>query len=97
MTVATTNGDRTWVFRYSSARKTRTLYYSIDVQALRETHPDLPALGSLSDETRIIVSEPVGGLPGMWNEVPESSYVIIQEGQDELHQFRPQEYGPPSR
>ena len=33
----------------------------------------------VSDETRIIVSEPIVDLPGAWNEVPESSYGVIQE------------------
>ena len=43
----------------------------------------------LSDETRIVVSEPLGDLAGAWNEVPESSYGVIQEGEDELHPFTP--------
>jgi glutamine amidotransferase len=28
-------------------------------------------------------------LPGAWNEVPESSYGVIQDGQDELLPFEP--------
>ena len=43
----------------------------------------------LSDETRLVVSEPLGDLAGVWNEVPESSYGIVQEGQDELRPFTP--------
>ncbi len=35
------------------------------------------------------MSEPLGALPGAWNEVPESSYGIIQPGEDTLHAFRP--------
>jgi glutamine amidotransferase len=46
-------------------------------------------LSTLSDESRLIVSEPVRELAGAWNEVPESSYGIVQEGQDELRPFRP--------
>ena len=38
----------------------------------------------LSDETRVVVSEPLGELPGVWNEVHESSYGIVRPGQDEL-------------
>jgi hypothetical protein len=26
---------------------------------------------------------------GAWNEVPEASYGVVQEGQDELRPFRP--------
>ena len=31
-----------------------------------------------------MVSEPLGDLPGVWNEVPESSWGVVQPGQDEL-------------
>jgi glutamine amidotransferase len=37
----------------------------------------------------VIVSEPLGSLPGAWNEVPESSWGVVQEGGDELRPFRP--------
>ena len=36
-------------------------------------YPDNPVLQMLSDETRIVVSEPLGDLAGAWNEVPEST------------------------
>jgi hypothetical protein len=35
------------------------------------------------------VSEPLGDRKGVWNEVPESSYGVIQQGDDELHTFHP--------
>ena len=76
-------------FRYSSEGRSRTLYYSTNVQTLRELHPELARLQEVSDETRIIVSEPLGELAGAWNEVPESSYGVVREGEDELHPFRP--------
>jgi predicted glutamine amidotransferase len=93
MTVATTNGDKVWGFRYSSEGKSRSLFFSTLVETLRKQYPDNPVLQALSDETRIVVSEPLGDLPGAWNEVPESSYGIVQEGQDELRLFTPR---PPS-
>jgi hypothetical protein len=40
MTVATTEGDSVWGFRYSSAGKSRSLFYSTDVRTLRAQHPD---------------------------------------------------------
>lgn len=89
MTVATSDGDRTWAFRYSSQHQSRSLFYTTDVQTLRETHPDNPVLQLVSDESRIIVSEPLGDLPGVWNEVPESTYGVIQDGDDEMHPFVP--------
>jgi len=89
MTVATTDGDSVWGFRYSSEGKSRSLFYSTDVATLRAQHPDNPVLHLVSDETRLVVSEPLGDLAGAWNEVPEASYGVVQEGQDELHPFQP--------
>jgi predicted glutamine amidotransferase len=90
MTVATTDGDRVWGFRYSTERRSRSLFYSTLIDTLRAQYPDNPLFHRLTDETRIVVSEPLGDLAGAWNEVPESSFGVIQEGQDELHPFTPQ-------
>ena len=89
MTVATSDGASVWAFRYSSEGKSRSLFYSTDVAALRAQYPDNPILQAVSDETRLVVSEPLGDLAGAWNEVPESSYGVVQEGQDEMRPFTP--------
>ncbi len=89
MTVATTDGDRVWAFRYSSEGNSRSLYYSTVVHTLRDMYPDNENLQRVSDETRIVVSEPLGELVGAWQPVPESSYGVIQKGADELAAFRP--------
>jgi len=93
MTVATSDGRSVWAFRYSSEGQSRSLFYSTRVDTLRAQYPDNPVLHQLSDEARLVVSEPLGDLAGAWNEVPESSYGVIQEGEDELHPFTPR---PPS-
>jgi glutamine amidotransferase len=90
MTVALSDGDRLWAFRYSSEGSSRSLFYSTRVESLRALHPDAEFLQEVGDETRLVVSEPLGDLPGAWNEVPESSYGIVQPGQDMLHPFKPQ-------
>ena len=89
MTIGTSDGNNIWAFRYSSEGDSRTLYYSSDVSALRELYPDRTRLRDISDEARVIVSEPLGDLPGVWNEVPESSYGVVREGEDEMRPFRP--------
>ena len=89
MTVATTDGERVWGFRYSSEGKSRSLFFSTLVATLRQEYPDNALLQGLSDETRVVVSEPLGDLPGAWNEVPEASWGVIQEGQDEIWPFTP--------
>ncbi|WP_329195017.1 MULTISPECIES: class II glutamine amidotransferase [unclassified Streptomyces] len=90
MTVAVTDGERVWAFRYSSKGESRSLFYSSRVEPLRRLHPDVTFLQDVSDETRLIVSEPLGDLPGAWNQVPESSYGVVQPGGDELLPFAPQ-------
>ena len=89
MTIATTDGRTVWAFRYSSEGASRSLYFSTRLDALRAAHPDLAELAGLSDETRVVVSEPLGDLEGAWNEVPESHVGIVQPGADELRPFAP--------
>ena len=89
MTVATTDGRSIWAFRYSSEGDSRSLYYSTRMDALKALYPETEELAALSDETRVVVSEPLGDLPGAWNEVPESHFGIVQPGADELHPFSP--------
>ncbi len=89
MTVATSDGSSLWAFRYSSEGSSRSLFYSTRVDTLREQHPEVAVLQELSDESRLIVSEPLGDLVGAWNEVPESHYGVVRQGQDELRPFAP--------
>ncbi|MER6421744.1 class II glutamine amidotransferase [Streptomyces sp. NPDC001137] len=89
MTVAVADGERVWAFRYSSEGRSRSLYFSTRVDTLRALHPDAEYLRDISDETRLVVSEPLGDLPGAWNEVPENSYGVIQPGNDMIGTFRP--------
>jgi glutamine amidotransferase len=89
MTVATTDGRSVWAFRYSSEGDSRSLYFSTRMDSLKALYPDSVELAALSDETRVVVSEPLGDLPGAWNEVPESSVGILQGGADELRPFSP--------
>ncbi len=70
MTVAATDGERLWAFRYSSEGDSRLLFFSTDVRTLRAQHPDNPRLAELSDESRVVVSEPLGDLSGAWNQCP---------------------------
>jgi predicted glutamine amidotransferase len=89
MTVATTNGQQLWVFRHSSERQSRTLYFSTSVHALRALYPENPMFQQLGDETRLVVSEPLGDLPGAWNEMPESTVGVVDGGHDMLFPFTP--------
>ena len=89
MTVCTTDGETTWAFRYSSEGMSRSLFHSTDVAALREQHPDNPMLRDLSEDARLVVSEPLGGLRGAWREVPESSCLVIHGADLQMSHFEP--------
>jgi len=93
MTVAATDGERIIAARYSSEHDSRTLYFSTDMRALKELHPEISELQRVSDEARAVVSEPLGDVVGAWNPVPESSIGIVQAGQDELYEFTPRRPG----
>jgi glutamine amidotransferase len=88
-TIATTDGESIWAFRYSSEGNSRSLFFSTDVRTLRAIYPENEMLRGLSDEARLVVSEPLGELAGAWNEVLESSWGVVKPGQDELHTFTP--------
>jgi predicted glutamine amidotransferase len=89
MTLGFSDGERLWAVRYSSEHRSRTLYVSADRRTVQALHPDNPRFARLTDEDRVIVSEPPSGLPGVWLEVAESTALIVQPGADERHEFRP--------
>ena len=87
-TIATSDGERLWAFRYSSEGKSRSLFFSRDIHTLRELYPERELLQQLSEEARLVVSEPIGDLPGAWHEVPEASYGMVGPGVSELAPFK---------
>jgi len=89
MTLAISDGKRLWVFRYSSEGKSRSLFQSTDIRTLRKLYPDVPAFRSVSEETRLVVSEPFVDLPGAWNEVEESTWGVIEDGVSRFKPFAP--------
>lgn len=89
MTVATTDGETTWAFRYSSEGRSRSLFHSADIATLREQYPDHPVLHDLSDDARLVVSEPLGDLQGAWVEVPEATCLVVHGGGEEMLPFAP--------
>ena len=77
-----------WAFRYSSEGKSRSLFFTKHVPTLRELYPEREILQEVSADARLVVSEPMGDLPGAWNEVPESSYGVVGHGDDQLRPFK---------
>src|SRR5678816_1564431 len=89
MTIATTNGEALWAFRYSSERKSRSLFYSSAIKELRRLYPDNPVVRTAGDDTRLVVSEPLGDLVPHAGQVPESAYGVVRHRPSELHPFAP--------
>ena len=89
MSVALSDGKLVWAFRYASKGEPPSLFYSTDVSTLGKQHPEVPAFLTLSEETRLVVSEPLTDLAGGWNEVPASHYGVIEPGDDDLRTFIP--------
>jgi len=89
MTVAVTDGDRMWGFRYSSEGRSRSLFVTTDVQTLRKLYPSMALLERVSDATHLIVSEPLADLEGAWHEVPEASCAVVGGGHAEILPFVP--------
>jgi predicted glutamine amidotransferase len=84
-----TDGERLWAFRYSSERKSRTLFSSRDAASVQRLHPGNERFQRMRDEDRLVVSEPLSDLPGVWESIPESTVLVVQPGEDEQHPFRP--------
>jgi predicted glutamine amidotransferase len=89
MTVATSDGHNIWGFRYSTMHSSRSLFYSTAVETMRHLYPNMEMLQDISEESRLIVSEPFGELEGAWNAVPESMWGVIRDGTDKMAMFRP--------
>jgi predicted glutamine amidotransferase len=84
------DGTTLWAVRYATSDRPRSLFASADVDSIRRLHPDNPRFQRLSPDDRLIVSEPFSDLPGIWDEIPESTAVTVRRGGVlELQRFRP--------
>ena len=88
-TIGLADGERLWAVRYSTEHRSRSLFVSEDVDALKRLHPENPRLQELSEGDRVVVSEPLSDLAGAWLEVPESTALTISGGDLEQVPFSP--------
>ena len=86
-----------WAVRYATEGTARTLFASADVDAIHRLYPDNARLSRLGADDRLIVSEPFADLPGVWQEIPQSSAVTVRHGGVLEHQpFQPRPVTVPS-
>jgi glutamine amidotransferase len=95
-TIATSDGQSLWCSA-TPAKAGRGRCFTRDVRLLREQYPDREILREVSDDTRLVVSEPIGDLPGAWIEMPEASYGVVSKGGDQLVPFAPSPSQSPVR
>jgi predicted glutamine amidotransferase len=90
MTIGLSDGRRLYAVRYASGEVVNTLSVSEDVASLRALYPEAERFAHFSDNARVVVSEPLISLPGVWREVPPGSALVID---DRLHEeiFAPEQ------
>jgi glutamine amidotransferase len=86
-TVAATDGDTIYSFRYSSDGDAPSLYFSRSATDLLDVNPRIAE--RLGDKARTIVSEPIGAFAQVWAEVPQASFLTVRDGAVELSGFAP--------
>ena len=89
MTLAILDGRTLYAFRYSSEGNSRTLFHSADVATLRSRFPNVR---QFTDDTRAVVSEPVGAIEAageVWVEIPESSAVVVNGAKVDIRRLQP--------
>jgi predicted glutamine amidotransferase len=74
------DGESLWAVRYATNGDARSLFASSDADAIRHLYPDNPRFQRLTEDDRLIVSEPFSDLPGVWHEIPEATAAIVRRG-----------------
>jgi glutamine amidotransferase len=97
-TFGVSDGESLWAVRYATTGPARSLFTSCDVDTVHALYPDNPRLRLATEGDRLIVSEPFSDLPGVWNEIPAGSAVVVRPGGALEHQpFRPSPPEPDGR
>jgi predicted glutamine amidotransferase len=77
MTVGLTDGERLYAARYASGPVVNSLFVTEDAPSVRLLYPDNERLAHFSDDTRVVVSEPLVDLPGLWREVATGTALVV--------------------
>jgi predicted glutamine amidotransferase len=91
MTLGVADGETLFAVRYSSEGKSRTLYHSESIKALLKLFPDHAKAQVFPEDARAVVSEPLGDKAEAWVPIPESTALIIKDGEVDMQPFTPRE------
>ena len=83
MTIGVSDGVRLYAARYASGPEVNTLFVSEDPESVRMLYPDDERLMHFGDDARVVVSEPLTDLPGVWREVPAGTALIVGDDIEE--------------
>jgi glutamine amidotransferase len=83
------DGESLWAVRYASDGHARSLFASADANTVKRLYPENSRFEALTEDDRLIVSEPFSDLPGVWREVPEATAVTVGPRVFEERPFRP--------
>jgi glutamine amidotransferase len=83
MTVGVSDGARLYAARYASGPEVNTLFVNEDLQSVRMLYPENEPLVHFGGDARVVVSEPLTDLPGLWREVPAGTALIVGEDIEE--------------
>ena len=86
LSIVLSDGERVFAVPCSTERRSRTLFHSTNMRALQQIHHDLERF---SPDTRAVVSEPLGDLTEAWEEIPDSTAVIVYRGDAVRRAFKP--------
>jgi len=76
-TIAVSDGQTLWAFRYSTQGRSRTLFHSTDIPTLRRMYPNAERLATFGDHAQVVVSEPLTDVPGAFVEMGESTVAVL--------------------
>jgi len=85
-TFAVSDGSTLWCMRYASDGDAPSLYYSASAEDIYAINPAIA--GHFGPKARTVVSEPVGAYAEMWNEAPQSSWLVVRDGDVSVEPFK---------
>jgi glutamine amidotransferase len=89
MTLGVADGRTLYAVRYSTRRNSRTLFHSVDVRTIHELYGADRVAHPFPADARVVASEPMGELPGIWKPIDESTALMVAEGEVEYRPFAP--------
>lgn len=84
MSLGISDGKAIYGFRYSSEGDSRSLYHSVSIEAMKDLAPNIERF---REDSRALVSEPLSHQQELWVAVPESSFVVIANGEVVIQDF----------